>query len=178
MIQKKQIFQFVSAAMAGAVALSAPLYAQQMQSVETSKDWTVYVDQNNAKNCYVATQPKSSKALRNGETVSVNRGDIRLYVGIKSGATEPSFLAGYPLSPEKAVEVKIGSNSFAYATNPSADAQFAWPQPKYDGDIINAMKAGSDVVVTGMSQRGTVTVDNFSLSGFTAAYNAAVAKCK
>lgn len=166
-------------ALAVTIAVSAaPLYAQQMASVETSKDWTVYVDQNNSKNCYVASPPKSSKAMRDGQPASVNRGDVRLYIGIKSGATEPSFLAGYPLASEKAVDVKIGGQNFVYATNPSASSEFAWPQPKFDNDIINAMKAGTEVVVTAESQRKTVTIDTFSLSGFTAAYNAAVAKCK
>ncbi len=170
----------ISSALASIVVLGAgTAIAQEMQSVQSSKDWTVFVDQNNSKNCYVASQPKSKKAYdAQGNQKEVNRGDIRLYVGVKSGATEPSFLAGYPLSPEKAVEVKIGGATYAYATNPSASSEFAWPQPKFDQEIINAMKAGVEVVVTGQSQRGTVTVDTFSLSGFTAAYNAAVEKCK
>ncbi len=168
-------------AVLGAALIGAfvPAMAQQMQSVETAKDWTVFVDQNNSRNCYVASQPSSSQALdSDGNAKSVQRGEIRLYVGIKSGATEPSFLAGYPLDPEKAVEVKIGGKSYPYATNPSASSEFAWPQPKYDQEIINAMKAGTDVTVTGKSKRGTTTIDKFSLSGFTAAYNAAVEKCK
>ncbi len=166
--------------MVGVVALLAatPLAAQQLQSISTSKDWTVFVDQNNSKHCYVASAPKSSKAFRNGEAVSVTRGDIRLYVGVKNGATEPSFASGYPLANDKAVNVEVGSQSFSYLTNPNSNAEYAWPQPANDSSIINAMKAGTEVTVTGQSSRGTTTVDKFSLSGFTAAFNAAVERCK
>lgn len=161
-----------------AMAVALPLSAQQLQSVSSSKDWTVFVDQNNSKHCYVASAPSSKKAVRDGKVVEVNRGDIRLYVGVKNGATEPSFMAGYPLANDKAVGVKIGGKTWSYLTNPSSNAEFAWPQPQNDSEIINAMKAGVDVEVTAQSQRGTTTVDNFSLSGFTKAFNAAVERCK
>ncbi len=162
-----------------AFAAALPLSAQQLQSVSEAKDWTVFVNQSNAKHCYVVSAPTSSRALdADGSEKEVNRGDIRLYVGIKNGATEPSFMAGYPLANDKAVAVKIGGQNFSYLTNPSANAEFAWPQPQNDSAIIGAMKAGAEVEVVGKSKRGTTTVDKFSLSGFTAAYNAAVEHCK
>ncbi len=154
------------------------LQAQELQSVQESKDWTVFVDKNNSKYCYVISSPTSQRALRDGKEVQVDRGESYLYMGIKNGAPEPSFKAGYPLAGDKAVSVKIGSSDFSYVTNPSADAQFAWPQPKFDSDIVAAMKAGAEVEITGQSQRGTTTIDKYSLSGFTAAYNAAVERCK
>lgn len=152
--------------------------AQQLSSVSESKDWTVFVDESNAKHCYVASAPSSTKAMRDGQAVDVTRGDIRLYVGIKNGVPEPSYMAGYPLASDQVVSVSISGKNFDYVTNPSVSNEFAWPLPKFDNDIIAAMKAGSAVEVTGRSQRGTTTVDNFSLSGFTAAYNAAVERCK
>ncbi len=173
---KKNILKSLGVTMG--VAFALPLLSQQLQSVSTSKDWTVFVDQNQSKHCYVVSAPSATKAIRGGQTVEVNRGDIRLFVGVKNGATEPSFKAGYPLASDKAVGVKIGGKTWSYLTNPSADAEFAWPQPQNDADIINAMKAGADVEVTGQSQRGTTTVDKFSLSGFTAAFNSAVERCK
>lgn len=161
-----------------AIALAMPAYAQELESVSEARDWTVFVDPSNPQHCYIATSPSSSRAVRNGEEVDVNRGTVRLFVGIKNGATEPSFRAGYPLAGDAAVAVKIGSTEFSYLTNPNANAEYAWPQPQNDSAIINAMKAGSTVEVTARSQRGTTTVDNFSLSGFTAAYNAAAERCR
>ncbi len=162
------------------IAMAAPLMAQELQSVSEAKDWTVYVDQNNAKHCYVASAPKASTASRGGQDVtsSVSRGPVQLYVGIKNGATEPSFKSGYPLAADRAVEVQIGGATYNYLTNPNVDPGYAWPQPKNDQEIINSMKAGTDVQITAVSSKGTTTVDRFSLSGFTAAYNAAVERCK
>ena len=44
--------------------------------------------------------------------------------------------------------------------------------------MVASMRRGSTAVVTGVSSRGTTTVDNFSLSGFTAAVNEAESRCK
>ena len=44
--------------------------------------------------------------------------------------------------------------------------------------FVQAFKAGSQMVVRGTSQRGTDTVDTYSLSGATAAMNAIDAACQ
>lgn len=164
----------------GATALVAATVAgaQQLQSVQESKDWTVFVDQNNPKHCYAVSTPGATRATRDGQEVKADRGPIYLYVGIKNGATEPAYKAGYPLAGDRAVTIKISGTDYKFYTNPSADPQFAWPQPSSDEGLINAMKAGVDVEITAQSQRGTTTIDRFSLSGFTAAYNAARERCK
>ena len=46
-----------------------------------------------------------------------------------------------------------------------------------DQKLIKAMKAGSTMVVVGYSSRDTKTTDTYSLSGFTAAYNAISKAC-
>lgn len=166
-----------TAASAIAICMAGAALAQSLTPIGAARDWTVFQDPGNSKYCYIVTSPTNSKALKDGAEVSVNRGDIRLYIGIKNGATEPSFLAGYPLANDKAVEAKIGSEVFNYFTNSSANAEFAWPSPNSDAQLISAMKKGSEVTVTGLSQRGTQTIDTFSLSGFTAAYNKAVETC-
>jgi hypothetical protein len=43
--------------------------------------------------------------------------------------------------------------------------------------MVAAMRAGAQAVVTGVSSRGTTTIDTFSLMGFTAALDAARAAC-
>ncbi len=171
------IIQISSAAM---IAMAMPAMAQDLQSVSQSKDWTVYVDQTNPKHCYVASAPTATKATRGGQDVtsSVSRGPIQLYVCIKNGATEPSFKSGYPLAADRAVDVQIGGSSYNYLTNPNVDSGYSWPQPKFDQEIINSMKAGTEVQVTAVSSKGTTTIDKFSLSGFTAAYNASEERCK
>lgn len=165
------------AAIASMVAM-LPLMAaaQNLKPVNASKDWAVYVNDAGTQ-CYIVSTPKSSAAYRDGNKVDVNRGDIRMYIGVIKGATEPSFLAGYPLDANRAVEVKIGGNTFNYFVNPDANAEFAWPLPDQDSKLIAAMKGGIEAEVTGVSARGTQTVDKFSLSGFTAALADAVKRC-
>ena len=47
-----------------------------------------------------------------------------------------------------------------------------------DDKVILAMKKGLELVVTGQSSRGTVTNDNYTLKGFTAAFNKLNTECK
>jgi hypothetical protein len=44
--------------------------------------------------------------------------------------------------------------------------------------LIGAMKAGSDMIVSGTSRRGTVTTDTYSLAGVTAALKKIDAECQ
>ena len=48
---------------------------------------------------------------------------------------------------------------------------------KDDSIIINAMKAGKSMKVVGYSQRGTETIDTYSLIGFTKAYDSLKQDC-
>jgi hypothetical protein len=44
--------------------------------------------------------------------------------------------------------------------------------------MIDAMKRGAEMSVTGTSSRGTLTRDNYSLSGISAALDKVAATCK
>ena len=56
--------------------------------------------------------------------------------------------------------------------------EFAWPvSNEDDARIVEAMKRGRDVTLTGRSARGTQTEDTFSLMGFSAALEEAQARC-
>ena len=46
-----------------------------------------------------------------------------------------------------------------------------------DKEIIYAMKKGVDLTITGISKRGTKTMDTYSLIGFTTAYNKLAKDC-
>ncbi|PKP62545.1 MAG: hypothetical protein CVT86_07515, partial [Alphaproteobacteria bacterium HGW-Alphaproteobacteria-8] len=47
-----------------------------------------------------------------------------------------------------------------------------------DDQIVAAMKRGTDAVLTGVSNRGTTTIDTYSLLGFTAALDEAQRLCR
>ena len=55
---------------------------------------------------------------------------------------------------------------------------FAWmADNKKEKKMIKTMKKGSRIMVTGYNQKGSQTIDDYSLLGFTKAYNAAKKAC-
>ena len=170
------------AALCAAAFTLSPGFAQEgAKPVNTHTDWGVYVV-GEPKECYIATPPSSSTAKRSGETVEVNRGNIQLFVTFRPAdkvVNEVSFSAGYPIRDGNAVKVNVGSSDFTL--NPgSGDANgWAWPaNASEDATIVAAMRRGSKATVTGVSTRGTTTIDEFSLLGFTAALEDAEARCR
>lgn len=171
---------FALGALLGALTLNTGAHAQELAMVEAVTDWSVYVDED-PKVCFIVTQPTKSEAQRGGEVVTVSRSEIRFHISVVPGqgvAGEPSFLAGYPLKPDGAVKMEIGAENFAMFPDASVHAEYAWTNPSDDGKLIAAMRKGTDAVVTGVSKRGTTTIDTFSLRGFTAAIEKALELCK
>ncbi|HEY9164113.1 MAG TPA: invasion associated locus B family protein [Magnetovibrio sp.] len=86
-----------------------------------------------------------------------------------------SFQAGYTLKPDAAVSVSIDGRS---PFNLFAQGEFAWTREAADDKaLVAAMRAGSTMVVKGVSSRGTETTDTYSLSGITAALGAINKAC-
>ncbi|WP_182912953.1 invasion associated locus B family protein [Paracoccus onubensis] len=144
--------------------------------VATEGDWTVFAA-DNPKECWAVSPPKSTvNADSEGNEKEVTRGDIRLYVAYRPGNNgEASFTGGYPFAPDSTVEVDVGGQKFNLFT----EGENAWTgSPDEDQKLIAALRAGSEVVITGRSSRGTVTKDTFSLSGITAATNTAKERCQ
>lgn len=161
-----------------AVAAGGLTAAQAQESsnvVATEGDWTVFAA-DNPKECWAVSPPKSTVNTKDGQTVEVTRGDIRLYVAYRPGQDgEISFAGGYPFAPDSTVEVDIGGQKFNLFT----EGESAWTgSPSEDGKLIGALRAGSSAVVTGRSARGTTTKDTFSLSGITSATNTARERCQ
>jgi hypothetical protein len=48
---------------------------------------------------------------------------------------------------------------------------------KMEKKMINTMKKGSRIMVSGHNQKGSQTIDHYSLLGFTKAYSAAKKNC-
>ena len=131
------------------------------------RDWTAYrSDSGDKRTCFVSSEPKSSK----GDYKKENRGDVRVYV--THGPTvditnEVSVKAGYDHKQQSSVQFSIdGRNKFSLFTLKDR----AWAEtPELDEKIVNSMKSGSKLIVSGVSSRGTKTEDTYSLFGFTKA---------
>ena len=48
---------------------------------------------------------------------------------------------------------------------------------KQEKKMIKTMKKGSRIMISGYNQKGSQTIDHYSLMGFTKAYNAAKKSC-
>ncbi len=171
--------KFIAGAILGLIA-ALPLSAQELAMVDSETDWSVYVA-DSPKECFIISKPTNWSAQRDGQAVTVRRGDIRFYITIIPGEQsiiEPSFGAGYPLKQSVMVQMQIGDTSFTLRPNADVHAEYAWPRPEEDASLVSAMRGGSEAVVTGTSTRGTVTTDTFSLIGFTAAYAKAQELCQ
>ena len=163
-----------------AMAVSLPLSAQELAMVDSETDWSVYVA-DSPKECFIISKPTNWSAQRDGQAVTVRRGDIRFYISIIPGeqiSNEPSFLAGYPLKQDAPVEMRVKDTTISLYPNAEINVEYAWPRPEDDAALITAMRSGSEATVVGTSARGTVTTDTFSLIGFTAAYEKAQEMCQ
>ena len=144
--------------------------------VAADGDWSVFVEQNPGE-CLATSRAVEEVNLRDGQPVSVQRGDSLLYVTWRPGdgvAGQIVFTGGYPFSAGSPVVIVIGDRRFNLFT----EGNFAWAEDAAaDAEIIAAMRAGSRAILAGVSGRGTQTQDTFSLAGFTAMTEAARAAC-
>ncbi len=172
--------------MTGAVALAALFVgttafaqgnADSTNRVAAKSDWSVFVE-NDPTECWGVSSPKSTVNTREGRTVSVDRGDILLFVTFRPGsgaAGEVSFTGGYPFASGSTVTLAVGDASFELFT----EGEWAWPaSPEDDAKLVTALKRGSEASLSARSERGTQTKDTFSLMGFTAAMAEAEQRCK
>jgi invasion protein IalB len=152
--------------------LLSSVSAQATKVIGTSGDWTAYHYQEKKQNvCYIAAQPTKAEGSYQ------KRGDIQFMVSIRPAEKvkgEISYAAGYSYHPNKPAFVKIDAKQFPLI--PHQDR--AWLEStKADAEVMQAMKKGSVMVVTGSSARGTQTTDTYSLKGFTKSYEMARAAC-
>lgn len=166
--------------MLAALVLVLPALAQESTNrVAAETDWSVFIEEEPAKECWGVSAPKSWSAERGGTDVTsdVRRGDILLFVTFRPGsgsAGEISYTGGYPFAEGSTVTMRVGSDSYELFT----DGEWAWSgSPDEDAKIVAALKRGVDAVVVARSARGTQTTDNFSLLGFTAAMTEAENRC-
>jgi hypothetical protein len=115
--------------------------------------------------CYIG-----SLAIETDLDPEKNRGDnyLLVYKNIGNPETIVQIEAGYDykIGPEISVTIDKGKYTF-YTTEDLPSA--AWTNE--DNKVVFAMKKGLKLIITGESNRGTITNDTYSLKGFTAAFN-------
>jgi hypothetical protein len=163
----------------GALALMTTSVAAQEASsnrVAANTDWSVFVESDPTE-CWAVSAPKETVNSRDGQVVSVRRGEVLLFVFYRPNAGvqgQVTFTGGYPFAGGSTAELDIGGTKFELFT----EGEWAWPAtPEDDARIVAAMKRGSSATVSARSGRGTVTRDTFSLLGFTAGVEEAANRC-
>lgn len=148
------------------MAVSTSQAIAKTEELKGFKDWMVYKQETNkGRICFMSSVPKQLR----GDYDRSNRGETRVFVSHGPGKAERnvvSVLAGYRYKKQSEVDFAIDKKSSTLFTLDNR----AWSQgPEDDMKLIAAMKRGSKLVVTGVSSRNNKTIDDYSLSGFTAA---------
>lgn len=106
------------------------------------------------------------------------RGAIYAYVTHRpwdKRINEVSISAGYAYKKDSTVQIRIGGQKFTMFT----DGETGWSRSaREDKALIDAMRRGNTMIVSGVSSRGTRTTDTYSLTGFTKAYGEINKACK
>ena len=146
--------------------------AEEIKKVGKFKDWETIVIKNDSKLvCFAQSKPilQSPKSYPR---------ESRLFVSFRPNEkilNEISITAGYKFNNENSITVKSGKFKYKFDI---AQENFAWmADNKMEKKMINTMKKGSRIMVSGYNQKGSQTIDHYSLLGFTKAYNAAKKNC-
>ncbi|KKB08310.1 hypothetical protein VE26_14070 [Devosia chinhatensis] len=154
----------------------APAAAQAQQATElgTFNAWSAYTatDASGAM-CFIIGEPTRS------EPAGANRDPIKFLIVHRKGMgskNEVQTQIGYPYNTTDAkASVSVDGKSYVMGARGST----AWLASAGDeAGFVQAFKAGNQMVVRGTSQRGTDTVDTYSLAGATAAMNAIDSACQ
>ena len=146
--------------------------AEEMKKMGTHKDWETYVmNDEKGKVCFAQSKPVLQAPKNNPR-------EARLFVTFRPGekiTNEISITAGYEFNTKNSITATSGKNKYKFDI---AQEEFAWmTDNKRENKMIKIMKKGSRIMITGYNQKGSQTIDHYSLLGFTKAYNATKANC-
>jgi hypothetical protein len=156
--------------------LAVPVLAQSTpEQIGVYRAWTALTLKEGGRHvCYMSSKPEKWTS----EPKNVQRGAINILVTHDNGRRvkdEVSIYTGYAYKKSSEVTLAIDGQDFELFT----DGDSAWARDaKTDRKLVQAMVRGNSMVVRGTSSRGTLTIDTYSLSGFTAARNAINKACK
>ena len=145
---------------------------EEVKKMGTHKDWETYIIKSDAgKVCFAQSKPilQAPKA---------NPRDARLFISFRPSekiTNEISITAGYEFNNKNSITAKSGKNKYKFDITQEG---FAWiADNKLENKMIKTMKKGSRIMITGYNQKGSQTIDHYSLLGFTKAYNATKKAC-
>ena len=146
--------------------------SQEVKKVGKFKDWEAMVIVEQAgKVCFAQSAPVL-------QAPKSNKREARMFVSFRPGekiSNEISITGGYEFNNKNSITAKSGKSKYKFDI---AQEGFAWiADNKLENKMIKTMKRGSRIMITGYNQKGSQTIDHYSLLGFTKAYNAAKTSC-
>ena len=146
--------------------------ADEIKKIGKFKDWEamVLID-NTGKVCFAQSIPVLQAPKKSAR-------EARLFVSFRTTdkiSNEISVTAGYEFNNKNSITAKSGKSKYKFDITQEG---FAWiADSKLERKMIKTMKRGSRIMITGYNQKGSQTIDHYSLLGFTKAYNSAKTSC-
>jgi hypothetical protein len=161
---------------AGAPAAAVPVAGGAKPTLLSQYgEWGAYTAAPGGKKvCFAIAKPSSS------ETVPSDRPRNPPYMFISTRpaekvSNEVSIVIGYPFKPNSEATAEVGTTSFALSTQQDG----AWVKnATEEAHMVEAMRAGQNAIVKGMSAKGTRSTDTFSLRGLAQALDRVDQECK
>ena len=153
----------------GCVAASfAPAAADEKPTLlGVSKSWSAYqATTGDGRVCYALSKPKTI------EPKKVSRDPIYLLISDwpdRKAQGELEVVPGYSYKAGEPVIAQVGSQKTEFFTRNDGTSGSAWVKdPGDEAKLIEAIRHGSTITVSGVSLRGTHTKDTYSLDGISA----------
>tara|TARA_B100000029_G_scaffold51356_1_gene46708 strand:+ start:864 stop:1373 length:510 start_codon:yes stop_codon:yes gene_type:complete len=152
--------------------LTQKALSEEVKKVGKFKDWeTIVVKSEGELLCFAQTKPVLQSPKNNPR-------EARLFVSFRPNEKildEISITPGYEFNKKNSIIAKSGKNKYKFDISQDS---FAWiADNKQEKKMIRTMKKGSRIMITGYNQKGSQTIDHYSLLGFSKAYGAAKKNC-
>ena len=150
----------------------SPSKAEELKEIGKFKDWqTMVLIEPTGTICFAQSSPVL-------QAPKSNKREAKLFVTFRPSekiTDEISASPGYEFNEKNSVTAISGKKKIKFDI---LQQGFAWiADNKIEKKMIKVMKKGSRLMITGYNQKGSQTIDHYSLLGFTKAYNAAKSAC-
>ena len=147
-------------------------FAEEIKKIGKFKDWeTIVLKNDSGIVCFAQSKPVL-------QTPKNNPREARLFVTFRPNEKiidEISITSGYEFNKKNSIIAKSGKKKYKFDITKE---NFAWmADSKKEKKMVKTMKKGSRIMITGYNQKGSQTIDHYSLIGFTKAYGAAKKNC-
>ena len=154
------------------ITFANQINAEEVKKMGKHKDWETYIIKSDTgKVCFAQSMPILQAPKKTPRAA-------RLFISFRPGeniANEISITSGYNFNNKNSIKAISGKNKYTFDI---VRENFAWiTDNRFEKKMIKTMQKGSRIMVKAYNQKGSQTIDHYSLLGFTKAYKATKANC-